>query len=234
MIRPAPETIDAVLETTVIIPVTAPSDFLALAEIETQAFALDLVMNLAFPKTVGTKAPSQADATRTRAEELRSMSKSPTTRFMKAVDTTSDKIVAWSRWDFFLDPSDSRDPFPKDNPVDANIPMCEHFFGALDHARNSYFSDGRPYCFIGIVCTLPAYQGKGIGSQLLKWGLDIADEKRLECWINASPVGLSLYKRLGWEELGSVDVHLGDWGGEHGVIDRTVYLVRKPKEKAKS
>ena len=231
MIRPAPETVHAAPDTIAILPVTDPSDYLTLAEIENQAFTLDLVMTLAFPQTLGSKAPSQADATRTRAEELRNLSENPTTCFMKAVDITNNSIVGWSRWDFFLEPLDSRNPFPKDKPIDANVPLCEYFFGALDNARENYFHDDRPYCFMGILCALPTYQGRGIGSKLLKQGLDVADEKGLECWINASPVGLGLYKKFGWEELGSVDIHLGDWGGEDGVIDRTVYLVRKPMKR---
>ena len=63
---------------------------------------------------------------------------------------------------------------------------------------------------------------------MLKWGLEIADEKEVECWIDASPMALGLHKRLRWVEVDHVDVDLGKYGGEEGKMDRTVCSIRKP------
>ena len=91
---------------------------------------------------------------------------------------------------------------------------------------------GKTHCLLSVLATLPEYRRKGIGSQLLRRGLEEADEKGYESWINASPQGLALYKRHGWEEVGFVDINIGEWGGKEGIIDRTVCLVRKPKVKS--
>ena len=50
----------------------------------------------------------------------------------------------------------------------------------------------------------------------------------MECWIDASPKGVELYKRMGWVEVDHVDVDLGKYGGEEGKTDQTICLIRKP------
>ena len=52
-----------------------------------------------------------------------------------------------------------------------------------------------------IVATDPAYQGKGAGSQLMRWGLKQADEHRVEAYLEASPDAVPLYERLGFKEV---------------------------------
>jgi GNAT superfamily N-acetyltransferase len=36
---------------------------------------------------------------------------------------------------------------------------------------------------------LPAYQGKGVGSALIRWGTSIADEEGVYCWVSSSDGG---------------------------------------------
>lgn len=52
------------------------------------------------------------------------------------------------------------------------------------------------------VATLPEYQGKGYATKLMKYGLRLAFEKGARvCFLEASPKGLSIYKKLGFIEL---------------------------------
>ena len=53
-----------------------------------------------------------------------------------------------------------------------------------------------------LVATDPAYQGKGAGSQMMRWGLDRADEQKVEAYLEASPNAVRLYEELGFREAG--------------------------------
>jgi hypothetical protein len=48
-----------------------------------------------------------------------------------------------------------------------------------------------------------------------------------QCWVDASPSGLQLYRKLGWEEVETCAFNLGAWGGEIGAVHRVVGMVRK-------
>lgn len=149
-------------------------------------------------------------------------------RYVKATDTATDTIVAWARWNFYVDSvTADQTAWPKEWSESANVPLCEYFFGAMDAKRDKHMK-GKAFFLMGILVTMPEYQGKGIGSSLLRWGLEVADEKGVECWIDASPMGVELYKRLGFVEVDYIDVELGAYGGAPGKVDRTVCLIRKP------
>lgn len=63
-------------------------------------------------------------------------------------------------------------------------------------------------CFVD-----PAYHRKGIGSQMLKWGCELADLLSLPAWVEASPDGNHLYKVFGFE---NVVVSNGEGDDLHG------------------
>lgn len=46
-----------------------------------------------------------------------------------------------------------------------------------------------------------SYQGRGLGSKLLKWGLTRADAEGLEVYLSASPAGKPLYEKNGFREV---------------------------------
>jgi ribosomal protein S18 acetylase RimI-like enzyme len=45
----------------------------------------------------------------------------------------------------------------------------------------------------------PAYQGRGLASKLLKWGLARADEEGVEIYLSSSPEGRRMYEKYGFE-----------------------------------
>ena len=49
--------------------------------------------------------------------------------------------------------------------------------------------------------THPDFNGRGIGSKLLKWGLEKADQDNLETYLSASPLGRPLYEKNGFNLL---------------------------------
>ena len=209
-------------------PVVDEADFIRFAVIEDAAFEIDPLMELAYP----TDRSQPADPQHRANQHMDLVRTYPCAKFVKAYDTESGEMVGGAKWIFFDDPDRRPDLWPKEWSPGTNVPLCEFFFGALERKQNEHMGE-KKYLLMGILVTMPEYQGRGIGSKLLSWGLDQADELGYECWINATQAGLSLYKRHGWMEVGQIDVDLGDWGGEKGKLDRTVCLVRRPRPKDK-
>lgn len=47
------------------------------------------------------------------------------------------------------------------------------------------------------------WQGRGLASMLLRWGLARADEESVEVYLSSSPDGKGLYQKYGFEMLDS-------------------------------
>lgn len=65
----------------------------------------------------------------------------------------------------------------------------------------------------------PKYHRLGLGSSLIKDGLDIADAAGSKVYIIASPMGLPLYLRHGWKRVDGVVVDMRKYGGSSVVVE---------------
>lgn len=45
--------------------------------------------------------------------------------------------------------------------------------------------------------TLPGQRGKGFGSMLMEWGINVADQMGIEVVVEATKMGMHLYKKFG-------------------------------------
>ena len=60
---------------------------------------------------------------------------------------------------------------------------------------------------IGNICIIPEYQGKGIGTEILKSVINEYSDKNIEIqYFKQNPVG-NLYKKLGFEPNGETEFH---------------------------
>ncbi|TAQ88792.1 hypothetical protein B7494_g2875 [Chlorociboria aeruginascens] len=74
---------------------------------------------------------------------------------------------------------------------------------------------------ISSLAVLAQYQGKWLGSQLLKYCIEKADAVRLPTYLSALPRAHGLYKRNGFVDVDHVDLDLRDFGGDlrcYGVL----------------
>ena len=55
---------------------------------------------------------------------------------------------------------------------------------------------------------------------------DYADQSTVACWLDASPSGLKLYQKLGWEEVGMSNFDLAQWGGKEFKVHKNIHLVK--------
>lgn len=65
--------------------------------------------------------------------------------------------------------------------------------------------------------TLPAYRGRGIGTELLRWGIKMADSLQTRIYLEATSAGLPLYHKYGWQQVEELMLDLelyGDVGKE--------------------
>jgi len=75
----------------------------------------------------------------------------------------------------------------------------------------------------------PEYQRKGIGTEMLKQGIQRADDEGLLMYLEAMPKGLELYKRFGFVEVDRVEVDLSKYGGKEGQWSIFVLMMRTPQ-----
>ena len=61
---------------------------------------------------------------------------------------------------------------------------------------------------------------------LIRPGLEAADKAGAQTYIEASPLGLPLYLRHGWEQVDEMVIDLRPYGGEG--IERNPALMREP------
>lgn len=76
--------------------------------------------------------------------------------------------------------------------------------------------------------TDPEYQQQGIATKLLDYGLALADEIGIFAYLEASPAGLALYKKLGFEEVGSFDINLSKYKPGAPEVYTTTLMIRQP------
>lgn len=75
-----------------------------------------------------------------------------------------------------------------------------------DVARAKKTLFDRPYnskhYYLGLLATHPDYQGHGIGTKLVMWGLEKAKREEWNVTLFPSPMGRRVYAKLGFKDVG--------------------------------
>ncbi|RAO66351.1 uncharacterized protein BHQ10_002363 [Talaromyces amestolkiae] len=85
----------------------------------------------------------------------------------------------------------------------------------------------RKRVYLGVLVVHPNHQKRGIGRQLLQWGLDEADRLGLVTYLEASTDGVRLYESAGFEKLKDVFMNLRPFGAKGDLPIRL--MIRQPK-----
>ncbi|KAL8656807.1 MAG: hypothetical protein Q9226_002545 [Calogaya cf. arnoldii] len=105
-----------------------------------------------------------------------------------------------------------------------NKTLVQDFANLTAQSRSNPPRHTEPQWLLSLLVTDPTHQGKGAGTMLIDWGTRKADTMGVRCFVDASPAGLGLYRRLGFEkEVGELEVDLGRYkGGEEFGVQRWV------------
>ncbi|KAK2589774.1 hypothetical protein QQS21_012545 [Conoideocrella luteorostrata] len=160
--------------------------------------------------------PDRTDLPRWLADDYKKdMTTNHLTRFYKVTDVSVGKIVAFAQWEI-----PDRQAVPagtaikakgkKDWPEGANAEFCDWFFGTLAKKRREIMGD-TPFFLLRMMATLPEYQRHGIGSSLIRKGLQQANDQDTVSYVEGSPAGTPLYAHFGWVAKDKVPVLDGTW-----------------------
>lgn len=106
--------------------------------------------------------------------------------------------------------------------------MREESIKRLEAQTNEYMStwmeDIMPpgtKCLIVVgLCVSPEYQRCGVGSALLKWGIDIVDSKGVFAWVSSSDGAKDAYAKAGFEVARSLTLNLDTYAPKPAPVDR--------------
>ena len=95
---------------------------------------------------------------------------------------------------------------------DADWERMQAFKDALQQGKETYFDSvcGNSQIQLVTLGTHPKFQRQGAGTQLCRWGMQLADQRHLLVTVFASPSGQKLYRHLGFKEVGVVIVQVKD------------------------
>ena len=66
---------------------------------------------------------------------------------------------------------------------------------------------------LDLLATLPGYQGQGIGTAMLRWGMAKADEWQTRIYLEATPAGYPVYIKHGWRVVEEIRLDFSQHGG---------------------
>lgn len=222
------------------------ADLPKILEVQFAAFAHDPIMRLMFPH------PTPPATFEKAVDRARTDFRNPDVAFMKVIDTQTGEIVSFAKWNIYKQQRPDEE-WNKEERRDwgegTNVEVADAFFAALTRNRRKFMA-GKPHCsrwatlmredlalircpiVLNLLDTLPAHQRRGAGTQLVRWGTDVADQHGLPCYLEASPEGYHLYRNFDFEDVENLDMDLTKWGGSG--THRFVCMIRPAHEVQRS
>ncbi|KAI9654818.1 MAG: hypothetical protein M1821_005812 [Bathelium mastoideum] len=141
-----------------------------------------------------------------------------------STNNLSPKIVAFGKWNRPR-PEVELDKTLPEWPDGSAKELNQTKFGQLVDKRVEIMGPMEDYWYLELIATHPSYQGRGLGSILLDWGTSRADTEDRNCYVEASPSGLPLYRKFGFSPRNPATDYVEVDIKGHG-LERDVCLVR--------
>ena len=89
---------------------------------------------------------------------------------------------------------------------DANFARMDQFRNSIGKAKQEYLDSryGNEQLFLLSLATHPDYQRRGAAAKLCAWGVKEAEKRAVNMTLFSSPMGRSLYLKLGFKQVGMV------------------------------
>ncbi|KAH8896815.1 hypothetical protein GQ53DRAFT_743373 [Thozetella sp. PMI_491] len=135
------------------------------------------------------------------------------------------EVVAFGSWTLHREPREEWEwnvetlSSAEDLGEGVSVEVTNVFLGGLKRKQREH-AQGEAYLALNILATEPKHWGLGAGSALVRWGLQLADQLGLPVFLEASPQGYPVYRRLGFEDIDVLDLNLRElWNVEYDGTD---------------
>ncbi|CZR63312.1 uncharacterized protein PAC_13209 [Phialocephala subalpina] len=134
---------------------------------------------------------------------------------LKVVDEESGEIAGYTVWGWGLEAISKILRVKEDLPLPegCNTTLRKTYLKLLNDMEAKHQPEGSFYELLELA-TSPKYQRRGIGSQLVNYGLEKAVRDGKKVYLSAAPKGVPIYTKLGFGEVGRLEFPLTGWGGE--------------------
>ncbi|KAK4985885.1 hypothetical protein LTR50_005674 [Elasticomyces elasticus] len=146
----------------------------------------------------------------------------PTSHWLKVIDEESGSVLGGGRWALYKtgNPYDGHGEmeaswWPDGEPRQLATTLLNQFLATSAKHMN------KPHAFLNILFTHPEYRRQGVGSLIMNWGLERADELGLDTFIEATKEGKPCYESFGFKVVdeNSFRSKAGDQSGEWKEIE---------------
>lgn len=99
-------------------------------------------------------------------------------------------------------------------PPELRLEVLTAVLNPLRAAQDEIMGSSVPYLKLDSLATHPEHHRRGAGKILLDWGVGKADAEGWRTYLDATPVGLKSYERVGFMIMREVTFDRGEWGGQ--------------------
>jgi GNAT superfamily N-acetyltransferase len=119
-------------------------------------------------------------------------------------------------------PKDTADgaPATRTDPDDPVARLVKLTDADLEHWSKTVMPSGTACLFVIGLSVSPAFQRRGVGSALLKWGTDLADAGSTFAWVHSSAGAWRAYAKAGFKTIRTLDVDLDEYAPVPAPADR--------------
>ncbi|KAB8339212.1 hypothetical protein FH972_022146 [Carpinus fangiana] len=146
---------------------------------------------------------------------------------LAVVDSDTSEFIGVALWSLEDEVALNTTPEPRNLYPKGNAEAKTAFTGMIRTARHAVMGKERTYWHLNILATRPGHERKGAGRMLLKWGTDKADKDGLDTFLDATPVGRTLYEKFGFSVVREQDLDLSPYGVPE--VYHSASMVRPPQ-----
>ncbi|PYH88651.1 acyl-CoA N-acyltransferase [Aspergillus ellipticus CBS 707.79] len=195
-----------------------------LANINVASFCHQALWGNLFPGDSTSTSTSDSDALPLKTARCLNKLVAPQVHVVAAVDDETGQVLGYARWVIpgaetsvvELSPEGAAVLAAHDGgktyPPNVNKFIYERFWEMLKDKYGTYVKEDD--FVLEFLATLPEAQGKGVGTALLRWGLERVDAANARVYLEATDDGYALYRKFGWEDLEKMRMDFGALGGQ--------------------
>ncbi|KAI5206626.1 hypothetical protein E4T38_03670 [Aureobasidium subglaciale] len=150
--------------------------------------------------------------------------------FWKVVDTESNELVAVGKFTFQYHEGEAYQDTPVGGEEAIPKSLLDFFawlnVGSTEFAKQNFTGrrHAREQTDLAYLATHPMHRKRGAARMLLEKGTKAADEAGLDMYLQASPVGVGVYQKFGFEVVSVEDIDLNPYGVDK--VDTRTYMKR--------